>query len=213
MSAPPTAQARGATRLLWASLAAKAAALQAASDAIPTASLRDVRRCTSAGRTRAMTTTLGAMSEPPLYREKRAALWRVLVPADAMVVVDGLGFGICGIGGWSRRSFGLGFTLHALGRFYDRTGFTGDAEAAMLQAHDALLALRPDEGEAAFLLHTITVPAGPGLFVVEPQPARDDGLRAIARTWVSHGQTWPDQEAEAAAWAQIIAADAGRAAA
>jgi hypothetical protein len=159
-----------------------------------------------------MSAILGAMPVP-LYREKRAALWRVLVPDDEMIVVEGLGFGTCGINGWSRRSFGIGFTLHALGRFYDRSGFTADAEAAMLGAHDALLALRPDEGEQIFSLADVTLPGGPGLFVVEPQPERADGLRAIARTWVSHGQTWPDQDAEAAAWAQIIAADAGRAAA
>jgi hypothetical protein len=159
-----------------------------------------------------MAAILGAMPEP-LYREKRAALWRVLVPHDDMIVVDGLGFGTCGINGWSRRSFGIGFTLHALGRFYDRTGFTGDAEAAMLGAHDALLALRPAEGEAAFALHTITLPGGSGLFVVEPQPERADGLRAIARTWVASSQLWDDQERDLIAWEQLLTTDAGRAAA
>ena len=87
-----------------------------------------------------------------------------------------------------------------------------------MQAHDALLALTPDEGEAAFRLSTLTLPAGPGVFLAHPLPCDADkvlhgggpypgeaGLpRAVVKTWIGSEQTFARQAREQVSWQTLL---------
>ena len=206
---PITAEARGQLRLLRNALAARAQALAAASEAVPRDLLRSVKHKTSAGRDRAMAHILSLMPAAPLRVEKRAALWRMLVPEGDMIIVRAVGFGVLGTGGWSNEPFGLAYSAHALGRLLDRTNFMAEPSTAMIEGHDALLRLQPEEGYAAYALASLTLPACRGAFLVTPDPQRDHPF-ATAATWLSPEQLWQDQENDLKAWNTLASSEPTR---
>ena len=206
-SGPPTSvEARGRLRILRTALDAGTKALVASSEAVPRDMLRAVRHKTNKGRAAAMMQILRLMPEAPLHTEKRAALWRMFVPDGDAIVVEALAFGAFGTGGWTRRHFGLRFEFHSLARLLDRSGFKVEPLAAMAQAHNALLALTPSEGDAAFALADITLPGGPGVFLATPDPRGldSDEPRARVKTWLSSEQLRTDDERERMLWGQLV---------
>ena len=206
---PVSAQARGQLRILRTALDSRAVALTEASERVPRDLLRSVKHKTTTGRDKAMAAILRMMPEAPLRTEKRAALWRTFVPQGEMIIVRAVGFGVLGTGGWTNEPFGLAYSAHALGRLLDRTNFMADPLTAMIEGHDALLSLQPEEGYAAYALASLTLPACLGAFLVTPDPQRDHPF-ATAATWLSPEQLWQDQENDLKAWNTLASSGAIR---
>ena len=207
-AAPISAQATGQLRLLWRTLAARSAALDAAAAGVPKEVLRGLRHKGAIGRDRALGRILRAIPANPFQQEFRTVLWRDLVPEPEAIRVDLLSVGF-GTGRFHRQSFGLAVSRHALARLLDRSGFVEDPADAILSAHDCLLALTPEDGAAAFELKSLTLPTKHGAFLVTPKAPATDSTSpfSMASTWVFSGQTWADQDAEIAAWRTLTSAE------
>jgi hypothetical protein len=102
--------------------------------------------------------------------------------------------------------FGLFVSEHALGRMVDRAPTETDPVKAVLQAHDALMALHPTEGDRIFALDDITLAAGPGAFLVSPGTMPDGSPMATARTWIFDGQAFDDQTLHIRDWRRLLTA-------
>ena len=206
---PVSAEASGRLRLLWTAIAADAARVEAAVRAVPPALASDVSGAFNKRARQSLDRIVALIPAELVFRAKREAAWRYLRPAPAgdlaEIVVMGAFLGASGPPRFTTNSFGLSATRHALGRLLDRSGMAADPAKAVLQAHAALLALTPSEGEAAFALPDITLPAAGGVFLASP---RRDGVRAVCRTWLGAGQLWDEQEAAAAKWAELVGGDA-----
>ena len=206
---PLSTQAIGQLRLLWRTLAARSASLDAAAARVPKDMLRGLRHKGPVGRERALSRILQAIPAKPFRQEFRTVLWRDLVPEHDSIRVDLLSVGF-GTGRFHRQSFGIAYSHHALGRLLDRSAFAENPMTAMLAAHDCLLGLTPDEGYRTFELKTLTLPTSRGAFLVTPRaPATDDECPfAMAKTWISTNQTGDDQDAEIAVWRKLTSSDA-----
>jgi hypothetical protein len=113
--------------------------------------------------------------------------------------------GALGRQGLSIEPFGIAYTVHSLGRMFDRGGPSVDATAAMLAGHDAMVALGLIEGAQVFNLSSVTLPAGGGAFLASPRrvgPAQ--APLAVCRTWVGADQLRADQDAAVAAWRHLL---------
>ena len=108
-----------------------------------------------------------------------------------------------GARGFAIQSFGLDISRHALGRLLDRSLFRADPRAAIVEAHDAMLALAPDEGAKLFKLSRFLLPAGAGCFSVTPR-SMETGPMAVARTWLHSDQLFADQARDASTWDQLL---------
>lgn len=153
---PISAQARGYLRELWVDLDTAADHLEAIARRIPPALADDVRGGFGKRADRAMGAIGRAIPYPPTYKVRRAAAWRFIRPARntdrSALVVTGLMLNAAAAQGLTITPFGLTVSHHAVARLLDRTQFRADPTRAVLEAHDALLALRPDEGRRLFAL-------------------------------------------------------------
>jgi len=216
MTGAVSAQSIGQVRLLRQRLAAAGALLTAAVDSIPGAVLERASFRSHTLAAPEWARIMGAM--PPPYRRDRAARlaqWRVLRPVgrlledgdtlggDTSIVVRSLAVGR--IGGAAQRVedvWGLIFGDHALCRVLERSGYTADPEAAMLDAHAALLAAPGDLAGVLVSEGRWAIPGGPGAFLATFRRADDGGpplVALTAETWVSSDQLYPEQEAQVAA--------------
>ena len=205
-STPISTEARRRLRLLSAELAANAARIELAARWIPAELTRDARRKFSKGAASAVEQIVRSIPVPPLVRDCRSATWRYLRSSPERRAIDVRALVLNGEGppGLRRRSFGLTLSQHALGRLLDRSLMKADPVRAALEAHDALLALDPNEGRRLFALPKFLLPGRGGAFLMAPSCADGDMALAIARTWIHHDQLDADQQLHADAWAQLL---------
>jgi hypothetical protein len=151
------------------------------------------------------------------------AVWRFLQPVDALPILgdrenEAPRAGIVVMGMVATRpgrlvraqTFGIGFSLHALGRLLDRSAFRADPIAAMLEAHNAVAALNLEDGERVFGLAAVELPAAAGAFLATPCRFGSDSIpMAVARTWIAGGQTFPQQDQHLEAWRRLLAGPEG----
>ena len=168
----------------------------------------DVRRKFNRGSDRALDQIVHAIPVPIVWREGRQALWRYLAPAPGDrpgIAVRALTFDATELPGLHTSEFALIATHHALGRLTDRSNFTADPVQAVLQAHDALLALDPDEGTRLFALGEFLLPAHKGAFLLSSSPSNENSApMSTAWTWVSDDMLYADQARYSTMWAQLI---------
>jgi hypothetical protein len=211
-----SAQSIGQVRLLRHRLATAGALLTAAADGIPNVVLE---RASFRSHKLAAPDWARIMSAmPPPYRRDgavRLAQWRALRPVgrliedgdtlggDVSVVVRSLVVGrIHGAAQRVEDVWGLAFADHALCRVLERSGYTADPEAAMLDAHAAVLAASGDLAGVLVSEQRWAIPGGPGAFLATLRQADDGGpplVALTAETWVSSDQLRPDQEVQVAA--------------
>jgi hypothetical protein len=198
---PVSHEAHGLVRLLLDRAEAESARIEQAVRSIPVAWMDGTRWKGTKGSKRAIDRIRARMPCPPDLLLPRAVFWRYLCPlpeipdaadepAQPCIAVKAV------IAGHGRPPtgpvlLGLIVTAHALGRLFDRGGFDLNAEAAIFDAHDALLVLSPEEGAALWALgdSSIPLPAGPGFFVGESRLVGD--IRPpviICRTWLHDDQ-------------------------
>jgi len=213
---PVSAQAIGQVRLLRHRLAAAGALLTAAADGIPGRVLERAAFRSHKLAAPDWARIMGAM--PPPYRRDHAARlaqWRALRPVgrliedgdtlggDTSVVVRSLVVGrIHGAAQRVEDVWGLAFADHALCRMLERSGYAANPEAAMLDAHAALLAAPGDLASVLVSEGRWAIPGGPGAFLATLRRTDDDGppmVALTAETWVSADQLYPEQEAQVAA--------------
>jgi hypothetical protein len=209
-----TNEARGRLRILFAALAVDAAMIRRAVAAIPSAmALAAVRP--GVGSTAALNRVIGRLPCALLTRGRCMGVWRFLEPTGEpeppAIMVMAVLLGAIRRPALAIEPFGLSFSHHALGRLSDQAGAAGAAylSAAMLEAHDHLAVLQPADGEKLFSLGSLTVPGGPGAFLIQPRGRSTDGVpMAFAKTWLSADQLRSDQAHDVSAWSQFIAASA-----
>ncbi len=211
-------EARGRIRLLISHLETQSRAINRGFSQIPAAYLNCPRWKGKTGATRAIEKIARAMPIPPDLRSSDGILWRWLQPVAQLLVDDEIpcpGIMVMTIFAGRKRkactieTFGAGFTLHAIGRLLDRSGFKADPVAAMCESHNALVALSSVEGRQFFALASAELPAGGGAFLATPHHlGSNEAPVAICKTWVSGGQTFPDQDANLAAWHTLISSGA-----
>ena len=209
---PISAEAQGRLRALYASLGADADRLETAVRRVPRELCQDVRRKFGRGADRALDQVVCRITAPVLARERRYVAWRYLKPAPGDrqgVAVMLVTLNAASLPGLHGRTFGLTVTHHALGRLLDRSCFRIDPVQAVVAAHDALLALSPDEGTQLFGLADFMLPTPSGAFLMSPPTTDYAGPMSIARTWVDADQLDERQERYARAWARVIEASAG----
>ena len=164
------------------------------------------RRKFSKGAAQAVDRIISMIPIPPLLRDNRSAVWRYLRPTPERRLTDVMLLRLNGDSepGLRRKPFGLSVTDHALGRVLDRTAMSGDPAQAVIEAHDALLALEPAEGFRLFALPKFLLPTRDGAFLVSSCSTSDDTPMSIARSWIAHDQLHGDQERDVGAWAQLL---------
>jgi hypothetical protein len=216
---PVSAEARGRVRLLWASLEADAARMEAAINRVPQKTRNPTTWKGRVGTERAIQRIVAAMPVAPELRGPQMVLWRYLAPVVALPTVDDAdaeptrpGFIVKAIIAGRRMRpcrpelFGAAFTVHAVGRLLDRSAFRADPTSAMLEAHAALAAVAPMDGDKLFDLDNLEMPAADGAFLATPcRIGPEESPLAVARTWVSTGQTHPQQDRHLAAWTEFLA--------
>jgi hypothetical protein len=210
MTRPPvSAEAFGVLRMLWKQLEADAARITKAVEAVPPAmAAAAVRK--GIGSRAAIDRVCGRLPIPLMARTRRRAVWRFLAPIDRAeppaLAVKGILLGAANRPPLTIEDFGLMITRHSLGRLYDQAGAGADLPAAIIEAHNHLAVLPPSEGGKVFALNEITLPAGPGVFLVRPRGHGDDAPMMIAKTWISNDQLGQAQSRDVATWAEFVAA-------
>jgi hypothetical protein len=213
---PVSAEARGRTRAMCATLDATAARIASAIARLPPGGTNPACWKGRVGTARAIDKITRAMPVPPDLYDATMAVWRYLRPVPALPSADpdepprpGVVMMVVIAGRRGRlvrcETFGAAFTLHAVGRLLDRSGFQADPVAAMLEAHAALAAVPPQDGERLFDLRAAELPAAGGAFLASPGRFGPDAAPlAIARTWVAGSQTFPQQDRHLAAWRTLL---------
>ncbi len=121
-------------------------------------------------------------------------------------MVHGILLNVDGRIGLRPEPLGMVVTMHAAGRFIDRTSGTADPLAAIMAAHDALVALQPVDGSKVLRLSDITLPAADGAFLATTMRMRGgEAPIAVCRTWVSRDQLHTRQAAHLRAWSDYLA--------
>ncbi len=217
MNGAVSAQSIGQIRLLRQRLTTAATRLTAAVEAIPSATLERAAFRSHKLAAPDWARILAAMPTPPYRRDQAARLaqWRVLRPVgrlvdegnrqggDTSVIVKSLALGrFCNAAQRVEDPWGLAFADHALCRVLERSGYTADPEAAMLDAHGLLLGASADVAATLTAEGRWAVPGGPGAFLGTMRRTDDGGpvlVMLTAETWVSSDQLRPEQEAQVAA--------------
>lgn len=217
MTGAVSAQSIGQIRLLRQRLTTAATRLTAAAEGIPNATLERAAFRSHKLAAPDWARILAAMPTPPYRRDQAARLaqWRALRPigrvleggdtlgGDTSIVVRSLALGrVRGAAQRVEDVWGLIFGDHALCRVLERSGYTADPEAAMLDAHAALLAAPGDLAGVLVSEGRWAIPGGPGAFLVTFRRTDDGGpplVALTAETWVSSDQLYPEQEAQVAA--------------
>lgn len=218
-----SAEARGRVRELAASLDLSSARMAAALERVPAKVRNSANWKGKIGTERAVAKIVSAIPIPPELSCPSKAVWRYLQPVEQLPAADAeapprSGFIVMAIiaGNKNRlvraETFGCGYTTHAICRLLDRSCFRVDPAVAMLEAHAALTWLDPADGSQVFDLRNAQLPAAGGAFLVSPGRFGPDGAPlAIARTWLSNDQLFPDQASTSAAWRELIAQPGGAA--
>jgi hypothetical protein len=205
--------AKGRVRLLLGELRAEADRVTAAAAELPPAMVAAALGRSIIGSRQALRHVAKRIPIPPMMLGVRMGIWRFLQPGpvpgrpdQSAVVVRALLLGADKRPALTIEPFGLCFLEHALGRLFDQSSGPLDATRVMLEAHGALLALTPSEGDRVYELGRIMVPAAGGAFLVRPQvPTGDDPPMATAVSWISRDQAWDDQDAILDRWDAVLA--------
>ena len=135
-------------------------------------------------------------------------MWRYLAPAAGErlgVAVRVLTLDAWGLPGLQTSEFALTVTHHALARLLDRSGFTAGPVQAVLEAHDFLRKIDPEEGTRLFALGEFLLPAAQGAFLLSSSPSNENSApMSTAWTWVSDDMLYADQARYSTMWAQLI---------
>jgi len=213
---PISNEARGRTRKLLASLEVDAAKLTKALARLPPRH-RDPSTWNGRSGARLAIARIIAALRPPDHVTKYRAVWRFCQPMATLpsargangeppragimvmaIVAQRLGYPV------QPQPFGLAVTSHAISRCLDRSNFEVDPVGAIFSAHNCLLALPPAAGEQVFELADVTLATPGGAFLCTPCRIGRDAPLAVARTWISRGQTFPDQDTNLALWATLL---------
>jgi hypothetical protein len=215
-SVPVSAEARGRTRAMCAALDATATRIGAGISRLPLRATNPACWKGPIGTARALDRIAGAMPVPPDLRGPAVAIWRYLAPVSTLPSMDPDETpkpGVVVMAVIARRrgrmvrceSFGAAYTLHAIGRLLDRSGFRADPIAAMMESHNALTVLPTHEGTQIFDLRNVELPAAGGAFLASPGRFGPDAAPlAIARTWVAGTMTFPQQDRHLEAWRELL---------
>lgn len=164
------------------------------------------------GATAALNRVCNRLPMPPVSRAPRRAVWRFLQPLQGpeppAIAVRAALLGAENRPPLTIENFGMLVTRHALARLFDQFNGT-DLCGAIIEAHNALLTLPPQEGEELFALNNIVLPAGPGAFLVEPRARLGtDAPMAVCKTWLSNDQLREHQLRDLATWSEFVASSA-----
>lgn len=205
---PISADAAGRVRVLLAQLSSEADRIEAAARQVPASLVRDIRKKFGRGADRALDEIIRNIPAQLIHRERRTAAWRFLRPAaepgQISVQVAALLLNSAGSPGLTVQPFGLVISRHAIGRLLDRTQFRADPVRAILEAHDGLLALTPEEGERLFLLPTFQLPGASGAFLAASCGGGSTLPMTVVRTWIDRNQLDVDQQRHTDAWARLL---------
>jgi hypothetical protein len=202
---------------------ADAKRIEAAADRLPPGLARDILRKGKVGSARAMARVLAGLPVHPFHHRGHELAFRYLKPgkdvppaidapvemrdAQASIAVWGILVNAGGRSRISREPFGVCFTAHALGRLLDRSCFAADPTEAMLEAHNALIALGPVEGSQAFNLDDLPVPACNGAFLTSPRRiGPQESPLAVARSWLAGDQLRGGTAASVSMWEAFLEA-------
>lgn len=201
---PISTEARRRLRGIWAQLETEAQAIETAARNIPVELVRDLRQKFGRGADRAGDQIAARMPIASLARRRRGLTWRYIRPVvhdeQPELKVSGVFVNAPGLPGIAVLPFALTIAFHAVGRLLDRSSFQADPVRSILEAHDALLALSPDECLRLFALPRFMLPGGQGAFLVT---ASRNPAMLTARTWIDADQFGDDQERDANAWSQV----------
>ena len=203
---PVSAAATGQVRQLCQQLAAEAAQIIAAAEALPPAMVRAALSKNPIRCRQGMRHVERAMPIRPVWVGQRGYAWRFLRPLGDTIEVQAVLLGAKNRPAVSIESFGLNCCRHAIGRLLDRTGFVADPVRALFEAHDALMRLEPDDGRQVFDLPALPLPAAGGCFLTVREPL-DDRPMLSARTWIAADQRYRDQDQSMEIWARFLAND------
>lgn len=203
---PVSAAASGQLRQLYKQLAADAARITAAAETLPPAMVEAALSKNPIRCRQALRHVKRRMPVAPIWQAPRQAAWRFLRPLGDEVAVAVVLLGARNRERVSVEAFGLRFCHHALGRLLDRTVFAADPVRVMLEAHDSLLALDPEDGRQLFDLPRLPLPPAGGCFLAVPE-SLDDRPMLSARTWIAADQTYPDQQQNLEVWRRFLSND------
>lgn len=212
---PVSAEARGRVRQFLAEVERDAAELERWVAKVPLALLDGSKWKGTTGSRRGIDRLCHQMPRPPDFRQDRVVLWRYVSPLAAIPGDDArrrqAGVSVKAVIAMHRRPaqrgeiFGLILTEHALARALDRSAFVIDLWAAIIAAHNALLAVRVEEGRAILTLPQVELPSPHGFFLARPRTVGSAASPvAIARTWIHRDQGNDLQVSNADAWRALM---------